>query len=107
VFGRHAPAGCFDHPGTARIRNQEAVVITEPGFFITAATALAVAFDQLADNILGRFCRVTPFKTESYQVHAQQAVFFKRLARKDRLIADDNTVFVDAGFRSPHPEWAA
>jgi len=82
-------------------------VITEPGLFITATTTLTMAFDQLADDVPGCFCRVAPFKPESYQVHTQQAVLSKGLACEDRLITDNNAMFVDAGFRTPHPEWAA
>ena len=82
-------------------------MIIEPGLFITTTTTLTMAFDQFADDVLSRFCRVTPFKPESHQVHAQQAVLYKGLPCKDRLITYDNAMFVDAGFRPPHPERAA
>ncbi len=82
-------------------------MVTEAGFVVTAAAALAVLRNERADNIFRRIGGVTALEAEPDQIHSQQAFARHGLARKNRLVADHDAMLVGAHFRTPHPERSA
>ena len=100
---RHpVPARGLEHPGLARVGDDERVVIA-PRLPVARIAALAVTLQQRGDDLFRLGRRAAALEAEPHQVHAEQARCLGLLAGMQRLVADHDPVFVHPVLEAPEP----
>ena len=103
-FGGPIPTGSLQHPGLARVGDDERVVIV----LLVAETAvpsLAVGVQQLDNEVKRCTRRAGSLQRQPDNVHADQAgLFVIGFLGKDRLIGDGQATLVGAHLAPPDPE---
>ena len=86
------------------VGNQVRVVVAEVWVGMTRGTTLAIVRQERDDYLHGAGAVISAFQCEPEQVHASEfAASGWHSASKDRLVADDDAVFVGTHFSAPQP----